>query len=122
MDNTNNTNQFPENMISTVRKTVLITNMSLATALEQPFVATYDCDQGIIMMALKPNNTAMIAATSFDSNVVIKSDFIIANGNIGEKKSVFKCDSKSDADDIWEILTDKFDDWAHERIPNVDVE
>ena len=122
MDNTNNISKLPENLLEKVRKTVLVTNMSLAAALEQPFLATYDCDHGIIMMGLKTNNTAIVVATSFDSNTVIKCDFIIADGNIAEKRSVFKCDNKSDADDVWEIITDRLDDWSHGRIPDVDIE
>jgi hypothetical protein len=122
MDNTNKNNTFTEELIATVRKTVLITNMSLATALEKPFVATYENDEGVLMMALKPNNTSIVVACGYDSNTIIQCDFIIANEGIGERRSIYKCKNKSDADDIWEILTDKLEDWSAGNINTIELE
>jgi hypothetical protein len=122
MDNTNNNNTFAEELLATVRKTVLVTNMSLATALEKPFVATYENDEGILMMALKPNNTSIIVACGHDSNTVIKCDFIIAGEGVGERRSIYQCKNKSDADDIWEALIDKLDDWSSGNIDTIELE
>lgn len=122
MDNTNNNNTFAEELLATVRKTVLVTNMSLATALEKPFIATYENDDGILMMALKPNNTSIIVACGHDSNTVIKCDFIIAGEGVGERRSIFKCKNKSDADDVWEVLTDKLDEWSNGDIDTIELE
>ena len=122
MDNTNNDNTFEEDLLASVRKTVLVTNMSLATALEKPFIATYENDEGILMMALKPNNTSIIVACGHDSNTVIKCDFIIAGEGVGERRSIFKCKNKSDADDIWEVLTDKLDEWSNGDIDTIELE
>jgi hypothetical protein len=122
MDNTNNDNTFAEDLLATVRKTVLVTNMSLATALEKPFIATYENDEGILMMALKPNNTSIIVACGHESNTVIKCDFIIAGEGVGERRSIFKCKNKSDADDIWEVLTDKLEDWSAGGIATIDMD
>lgn len=122
MDNTNNDNTFTEDLLATVRKTVLVTNMSLATALEKPFIATYENDEGILMMALKPNNTCIIVACGLESNTVIKCDFIIAGEGVGERRSIFKCKTKDEADDVWEILTDKLEDWSAGGIATIDIE
>ncbi len=67
MDNTNENNAVDkdaERMLAAVRQTVLITNMSLAAALNTGFIAQYESDQGICNMALKPNNTAVVATTA----------------------------------------------------------
>ena len=122
MDNNNNGNTFEEDLLAIVRKTVLITNMSLAAALEKPFIATYENDEGILMMALKPNNTSIIVACGHNSNTVIKCDFIIAGEGVGERRSIFKCKNKDEADDVWEILTDKLDDWSAGGIETIEIE
>ena len=122
MDNTNNNNTFAEELLSAVRKTVLVTNMSLATALEKPFIATYTNDEGTLMMALKPNNTSIIVACGHESTTVIKCDFIIAGEGVGERRSVYQCKTKNEADDVWEILTDKLEDWSAGGIETVDIE
>jgi len=122
MDNTNNDNTFAEDLLATVRKTVLVTNMSLATALEKPFIATYENDEGILMMALKPNNTSIIVACGHESNTVIKCDFIIAGEGVGERRSIFKCKTKAEADEVWDILTDKLEDWSAGGIETIELE
>jgi len=122
MDKTNKDNKFAEDLLATVRKTVLVTNMSLATALEKPFIATYENDEGILMMALKPNNTSIIVACGHESNTVIKCDFIIAGEGVGERRSIFKCKTKDEADDVWEILTDKLEDWSAGGIETIELE
>ena len=122
MDNTNNDNTFAEDLLATVRKTVLVTNMSLATALEKPFIATYENDEGILMMALKPNNTSIIVACGHESNTVIKCDFIIAGEGVGERRSIFKCKTKDEADEVWDILTDKLEDWSAGGIETIELE
>ena len=122
MDNTNNDNTFAEDLLATVRKTVLVTNMSLAAALEKPFIATYENDEGILMMALKPNNTCIIVACGHESNTVIKCDFIIAGEGVGERRSIFKCKTKDEADEVWDILTDKLEDWSAGGIETIELE
>jgi len=122
MDNTNNDNKFAEDLLATVRKTVLVTNMSLATALEKPFIATYENDEGILMMALKPNNTSIIVACGHKSNTVIKCDFIIAGEGVGERRSIYQCKTKNEADEVWDILTDKLEDWSAGGIETIELE
>jgi hypothetical protein len=122
MDNTNNNNTFAEELLATVRKTVLVTNMSLATALEKPFIATYENDEGILMMALKPNNTCILVACGLESTTVIKCDFIIAGEGVGERRSIYKCKTKDEADEVWEVLTDKLEDWSAGVIETIELE
>jgi len=122
MDNTNNDNTFAEQLLAAVRKTVLVTNMSLAAALEKSFMATYENDDGILMMALRPDNTSIVVACGHSSNTVIKCDFIITQDGIGERRAFYKCGNKSDADDIWEVLIDKLDDWAYGKIDKVEMD
>ena len=122
MDNTNNNNTFAEELLATVRKTVLVTNMSLAVALEKPFIATYENDEGILMMALKPNNTSILVACGLESTTVIKCDFFITDKGLAERRSIFKCKTKSDADDVWEVLTDKLDEWSNGDIDTIELE
>ena len=121
MDNTNNNNTFAEELLDIVRKSVLVTNMSLAVALEKPFIATYENDEGILMMALKPNNTSILVACGIESSTVIKCDFFITDKGLAERRSIFKCKNKSDADDIWEILVDKLDDWSTGNIDTIEI-
>jgi hypothetical protein len=122
MDNTNKDNSIAEELLAAVRKTVLVTNMSLAVALEKPFIATYENDEGILMMALKPNNTSILVACGLESSTVIKCDFFITDKGLAERRSIFKCKTKSDADDVWEILTDKLEDWSAGGIATIDMD
>ena len=122
MDNTNNIKDKAEELLAGVRQTVMVTNLSLATALGTPFMATYESDDGILVMALKPNNTAIIAATGNDSNTVIKSDIIIAKDGIGERRSTFQCETEEDANEIWDLLNDKMYAWSKGEIDQVEME
>jgi hypothetical protein len=96
--------------------------MSLATALEKPFIATYENDEGILMMALKPNNTCILVACGLESTTVIKCDFIIAGEGVGERRSIYKCKTKDEADEVWEVLTDKLEDWSAGVIETIELE
>ena len=122
MDNTNNINVKVEELLAVVRKTVLVTNMSMACALESPFTATYESDDGILIMGIKPNNSAVVIATGNDSNTVVQCDFIIVDDGLGERRSIYKCDTEQDSSDIWEILNDRIDDWVAGSIDRVSVE
>ena len=124
MDNTNPMNKLNpklEELIASVRKTVLVTNMSLATALETSFMATYENDDGILVMALKPNNTAILVDTGNNSNFIIKSDVIITKDGIGERRSTIQCDTEEDADEIWHLINDKMYAWSKNEIEQVEL-
>jgi len=121
MDNTNNIKDKAENILAETRKTVMVTNMSLATALGTPFMATYENDDGILVMALKPNNTAILAATGNNSNTVIKADIIITNDGIGERRSIFQCETEEDASQIWDLLNDKMYEWSKGEVEQVEL-
>jgi hypothetical protein len=122
MDNINNIKDKAEELLAGVRQTVMVTNMSLATALDTPFMATYESDDGILVMALKPNSTAVLAATGNNSNSIIKSDIIITKDGIGERRSTFQCETEEDASQIWDLLNDKMYDWSQGEIDIVDIE
>jgi hypothetical protein len=122
MDNANDDNAIALQLIAAVRTSVLVTNMSLAAALEKPFVATYENDEGILMMALRPDNTSILVACGLESSTVIKSHFVIRGEGIEERRSIYKCGTKSDADDVWEVLTDKLDEWSTGDIDTIEIE
>jgi hypothetical protein len=119
MDNTNKDNA--EKLLAGVRKTVMVTNMSLAAALDTSFMATYENDDGILVMALKPNNTAILAATGNNSNSIIKSDIIITKDGIGERRSTFQCETEEDAEEIWNLINDKMYAWSKDEIEQVEL-
>jgi hypothetical protein len=121
MDNTNNIKDNAEKLLAGVRQTVMVTNMSLAAALDTPFMATYENDEGILVMALKPNNTAILAATGSNSNFIIKSDVIITKDGIGERRSTIQCETEEDADEIWHLINDKMYAWSKDEIEQVEL-
>ena len=121
MDNTNNIKDNAEKLLAGVRQTVMVTNLSLAAALETPFMATYESDEGILVMALRINNTAIMAATGVNSNTVIKSDIVITKDGIGERRSTFQCETEEDADEIWNLINDKMYAWSKDEIEQVEL-
>jgi hypothetical protein len=122
MDNTNKIKDNAEKLLAGVRQTVMVTNMSLAAALETPFMATYENDDGILVMALRANNTAILAATGNNSNTVIKADIIITNEGIGERRSIFQCETEEDASQIWDLLNDKMYEWSKGEVEQVEMD
>jgi hypothetical protein len=122
MDNTNKIKDNAEKLLAGVRQTVMVTNLSLAAALETPFMATYENDDGILVMALRTNNTAIIAATGNNSNTVIQSDIVITEQGIGERRSIFQCETEEDADQIWELLNDKMYEWSKGEVEKVEMD
>jgi hypothetical protein len=122
MDNTNNIKDNAEKLLAGVRQTVMVTNLSLAAALETPFMATYESDEGILVMALRINNTAIMAATGNNSNTVIKADIIITNEGIGERRSTFQCETEEDASQIWDLLNDKMYEWSKGEVEKVEMD
>jgi hypothetical protein len=119
MDNTNKDNA--EKLLAGVRQTVMVTNLYLAAALDTSFMATYENDDGILVMALKPNNTAVLAATGNNSNSIIKSDLIITKDGIGERRSTFQCETEEDAEEIWNLINDKMYAWSKDEIEQVEL-
>jgi hypothetical protein len=119
MDNTNKDNA--EKLLAGVRQTVMVTNLSLAVAMNTSFMATYENDDGILVMALKPNNTAILAATGNSSNSIIKSDIILAKEGIGERRSIFQCETEEDAEEIWNLINDKMYAWSKGEVEQVEL-
>jgi hypothetical protein len=122
MDNTNNIKDNAEKLLAGVKQTVMVTNLSLAAALETPFMATYESDEGILVMALRINNTAIMAATGVNSNTVIKSDIVITKEGIGERRSTFQCETEEDASQIWDLLNDKMYEWSKGEVEKVEMD
>jgi hypothetical protein len=121
MDNINKIKDNAEKLLAGVKQTVMVTNLSLAAALDTPFMATYENDDGILVMALKPNNTAILAATGNNSNSIIKSDIIITKDGIGERRSTFQCETEEDASQIWELLNDRMFEWSKGEVEQVEI-
>ena len=125
MDNTNNTNEIDKNLedlLVNVRKTVLVTNMSLATSMDTPFMATYENQKGICSMAMRTDNTAILAATSTGGSMVFKCDLVITDKGIGERRTVIQCEDSEGADEIWELINGRMYDWSQGEIDIVDIE
>ena len=125
MDNTNNTNKIDKNLedlLVTVRKTVLVTNMSLATSMDTPFMATYENQKGICSMAMRTDNTAILAATSTGGSIVFKCNLVITDQGIGESRSVIQCEDSEGADEIWELINGRMYDWSQGEIEEVGIE
>jgi hypothetical protein len=125
MDNTDNTNEIDKNLedlFVNVRKTVLVTNMSLATSMDSPFMATYENQKGICSMAMRTDNTAILAATSTGGNIVFKCDLVITDEGIGERRSVIQCEDAEGAGEILEIINGKMYDWSQGEIEEVGIE
>jgi len=122
MDNTNKIKDNAEKLLAGVRQTVMVTNLSLAAALETPFMATYESDEGILVMALRINNTAILAATGNSSNSIIKSDIIITKDGIGERRTTFQCETEEDASQIWDLLNDKMYEWSKGEVEQVEMD
>ena len=125
MDNTNPTNKLDKNLedlLVSVRKTVLVTNMSLATSMDTPFMATYENQKGICSMAMRTDNTAILAATSTGGNIVFKCNLVITDQGIGESRTVIQCEDSEGADEIWELINGRMYDWSQGEIEVVDIE
>ena len=124
MDNTNDDkviDKEAERMLAAVRQTVLITNMSLAAALNTRLLAEYESEEGICNMALKPNNTAILATTSATGLTIYKSHFFIKDDAIGEQRHIYKCENEDDADTLWATINDKMFEWSRGEIKSVDI-
>jgi hypothetical protein len=125
MDNTNPINEIDKNLedlLVNVRKTVLVTNMSLATSMNNPFMATYENQKGICSLAMRTDNTAILAATSTGGSVVFKCDLVITDKGIGERRTVIQCEDAESADEIWELINGRMYDWSQGELEEVGIE
>jgi hypothetical protein len=84
-------------------------------------MATYESDDGILVMALRTNSTAIIAVAASSSYTVIQSDIIIAKEGIGERRSIFKCETEEEANEIWDLLNDKMYAWSKGEVEQVEI-
>jgi hypothetical protein len=121
MDNNNDINNKAEQILAAVRKTVMVANMSLSTILDTPFMASYESNDGVLVMALRPNNTAVLVAAGDESNTVIQVDVLISEESIVERRSVFKCETTEDSDQIWGLLNEKLFDWSQNQIATIEI-
>lgn len=125
MDNTNEdnaVNKDAERMLAAIKQTVLVTNMSLAAALNTGFIAQYESEEGICNMALKPNNTAVVATTAASGLIIYQSNFFIQDDEIGEHRYIYKFDNEDDADEIWDKINDQMYQWSRNEIKSVSLE
>ena len=125
MDNTNPINEIDKNLedlLVNVRKTVLVTNMSLATSMNNPFMATYENQKGICSLAMRANNTAILAATSTGGSIVYKCDLVITDKGIGERRTIIQCEDAESTDEIWELINGRMYDWSQGELEEVGIE
>ena len=125
MDNANPINEIDKNLedlLVNVRKTVLVTNMSLATSMNNPFMATYENQKGICSLAMRTDNTAILAATSTGGSIVYKCDLAITDQSIGERRTVIQCEDAEGADEIWELINGKMYAWSQGELEEVGIE
>jgi hypothetical protein len=125
MDNTDPINKLDKKvdlLLKEVREKILIANMSLAVAMETPFIATYENKDGICSMAIRSNNTAILAATATAGTIVHKSDILIAPEGMVERRAVFKLESEEDAEELWDLINERMYAWSQGDIDIVDIE
>ena len=134
----NKIDQKLDDLISNVRKTILLTNLSLAKTLETPFMATYENENGICSMGVRMDGTAILIASSVGGNLVFKTNFVIAENNsykgkalfingpylkaIGERRSVIQCEDEESAVEIYDLLSDKMYAWTHGELESVELD
>ena len=125
MDNTNPINKIDKNLeflVLNVRKNVLITNIALANALESPFMATYENQNGICSLAVRVDKTAILAATTTGGNVVFKCDLVIDDSGVVEHRSIIQCEDPESADEIWELINNRMYGWSQGEIESVEFQ
>ena len=122
MDNTKEMNDKAQKLITAIRHSVLIANISLSGALDTPFMATYENEDGILVMAIKPDHTAIIVATGTDSSIIIRLDIVVTDTGVGEKRATYQCESTEDANQIWELLNNRMYDWSNGEIGRVTLD
>ena len=125
MDNTDPINKLDKKvdlLLKEVREKILIANMSLAVAMETPFIATYENKDGICSMAIRSNNTAILAATATARTIVHKSDIVIAPEGMAEGRAIFKLESEEDAEELWDLINERMYAWSQGDIDIVDIE
>jgi len=125
MDNTDNTKDLEQKiqiMLAEVRGKILIANMALATAMDVSFIATYENKDGICCMAMKVDNTAVLAALATGSNIIHKSNIVLSLEQMSEQRSVIKCEDSEDAEQLWELITDRMYAWSQDEIDIVDID
>jgi hypothetical protein len=84
-------------------------------------MATYESNEGILVMALRTNNTAIMAVAASNRYAIIKSDIIITKDGIGERRSYFQCETQEDADQIWDLLNEKMYEWSKGEVEKVEI-
>ena len=122
MDNTNNIKDNAEKLLAGVRQTVMVTNLSLAAALETSFQAMYEQKEGILFMGIRPDSTGILIATGEGSNLIIQLNVILGKDCIGERKSIYKFETHEDTIENWAILRDKVYEWSDGGIDEVELD
>jgi hypothetical protein len=122
MDNTNEMNNNAEKLLMAVRQTVMVTNLSLAAALETSFQAMYEQKEGILFMGIRPDSTGILIATGEGSNSIIQLNVVLGKDCFGERKSIYKMETKEETVEVWQTLRDKVYEWSDGEIDEVGLD
>jgi hypothetical protein len=122
MDNTNEINNNAEKLLMAVRQTVMVTNLSLAGALETSFQAMYEKKEGILFMGIRADSTAVLIATGEGSNSIIQLNVVLGKDCFGERKSIYKLETHEETIQVWQKLRDKVYEWSDELIDEVELD
>ena len=122
MDNTNEINNNAEKLLMAVRQTVMVTNLSLAGALETSFQAMYEKKEGILFMGIRADSTAVLIATGEGSNSIIQLNVVLGKDCIGERKSIYKLETHEETIQVWQKLRDKVYEWSDGVIDEVELD
>jgi hypothetical protein len=122
MDNTNKIKDNAEKLLMAVRQTVMVTNLSLAGALETSFQAMYEKKEGILFMGIRADSTAVLIATGEGSNSIIQLNVVLGKDCFGERKSIYKLETPEQTIQVWQKLRDKVYEWSDELIDEVKLD
>ena len=122
MDNTNEINNNAEKLLMAVRQTVMVTNLSLAGALETSFQAMYEKKGGILFMGIRADSTAVLIATGEGSNSIIQLNVVLGKDCFGERKSIYKLETHEETIQVWQKLRDKVYEWSDGEIEKVELD
>lgn len=108
------------------RKSVLITNMSLAEAMDQGIFSSYEVyngEGGYLVMGTRPNSTA-IAATYTGKRILWSELALLKNEDLElhHKLHAIDCQDDQISDLTWTNLVDQVEEWVKCEREEIDLD
>jgi len=127
MNNTNNNNvkTIAEMVLDSARKSVLITNLSLAEALGNGIYVQYESFGEVpcvCIMGMRPDNTAMICCNDSDSNKIYLVRVRLSHDNgvmIHQSTQIYNNDDHVISDAVWATLLDDIELWSKGKLNEI---